>query len=171
MDENIARGAGMLSDLFVAGKRLLLCGNGGSAADAQHIAAEFSGRYLLERAPWDAIALHANTSALTALGNDYGYDDVFERQVHAHGREGDILIAISTSGNSPNIIKALQAAHANGMRTIGLTGEGGGAMAPHCDVLLAVASKHTPRIQEMHILIGHILCEIVEADVVKRTGG
>lgn len=169
LEHEILSAATMISDVFVNDGRLLLCGNGGSAADAQHIAAEFSGRYLLERTPWDAIALHTNTSAVTAVGNDYGFENIFERQVRAHGRKGDIVLGISTSGQSPNIIKAFQSAREKGLQTIGLTGEGGGAMADLCHVLLAVPSKSTPRIQEMHILIGHILCQLVEEDVVLRT--
>jgi D-sedoheptulose 7-phosphate isomerase len=148
-----------------AGGRLLFCGNGGSAADAQHLAAEFTGRFLREREPWDAIALHANTSALSAVGNDYGFDQVFAREVRAHGRKGDVLICISTSGNSPNVLAALNAARKKGMTNIGLTGKDGGKMAECCDILLAVPSRNTPRIQEMHILLGHIFCQLVEEDL------
>jgi D-sedoheptulose 7-phosphate isomerase len=144
------------------GGKVVLFGNGGSAADAQHIAAELMGRYLRERGPLQAMALHTDTSAVTAIGNDYGYDLVFERQVRAWVRKGDIAIGISTSGNSKNVILGLQKAKAQGAFTAALTGEGGGGCAKACDLLLAVPSKATPRIQESHITIGHIFCALVE---------
>ena len=143
--------------------KILFCGNGGSAADAQHIAAELSGPFYLDRAPLYAEALHVNGSYLTAVGNDYGYAHSYERMVRAAGREGDVLVAISTSGNSENIVLAARAAKERGMSVVGLTGEGGGALASLCDHLLAVPSKTTPRIQEIHILLGHLLCERTEA--------
>lgn len=147
---------------FKKDKKVLLCGNGGSAADAQHIAAELSGKFYLDREPLQAEALHVNSSFLTAVANDYSYDEIFARAVRAQGKEGDILIAISTSGNSPNVLKAIKAANDAKMITIGLTGESGGKMAGLCRYLIKVPSKDTPRIQESHILIGHIVCEIVE---------
>jgi len=165
MSEKLSQAANSAVDCLRGGGRLLFCGNGGSAADAQHLAAEFTGRFLRERDPWDAMVLHANTSALSAVGNDYGFDQVFAREVRAHGRKGDILIGISTSGNSPNILAALNDARKKGMINVGLTGEGGGKMAEVCDILLAVPSKSTPRIQEMHILIGHMFCQLVEEEM------
>lgn len=145
-----------------AGGQLLIAGNGGSAADAQHIAAELTGRFLRERQPLRALALHGNTSALTAIGNDYGYDHVFARELTAHARSGDVLLAISTSGNSPNILRAIEAARHCKVSVIGLTGESGGQMRAACDLCLCVPSKSTARIQEMHITIGHTMCELLE---------
>lgn len=150
---------------FKKDKKVLLCGNGGSAADAQHIAAEFSGKFYLDREPLFAQALHTNTSFLTAVANDYSYDEVFARMVQAMGREGDILIGISTSGNSQNIIKAIEIANSCKMITVGLTGQEGGKMKDICKYLIAVPSTDTPRVQESHILIGHIICEIVEKSI------
>lgn len=147
------------------GKKVLLCGNGGSAADAQHIAAELSGKFYLDREPLPAEALHVNPSFLTAVANDYSYEEVFARAVKAQGREGDVLIAISTSGNSPNVLKAVEAANNLKMITIGFAGESGGKMTGLCQYLIKVPSKDTPRIQESHILIGHIICEIVEKKI------
>lgn len=144
------------------GGKVLFCGNGGSAADAQHLAAELSGRFYSDRDPLFAEALHVNTSYLTAVANDYSYDEVYSRLVKAKGRPGDVLIGISTSGNSGNIIKALEVANAQQMITVGMTGETGGKMKDHCKYLINVPSKDTPRIQESHILVGHILCEITE---------
>lgn len=148
--------------VFHQGGRMLLCGNGGSAADAQHIAAELSGRFKIDREPLDAEALHVNTSYLTAVANDYGYDVVFERLVRAKGREGDILIALSTSGNSENIIRAVNAAREKNMIIVGMTGKSGGKMKDLCDYLINVSSDDTPLIQELHIMIGHLLCEQIE---------
>ncbi len=145
--------------------KVLFCGNGGSAADAQHLAAELSGRFYFDREPLFAEALHVNTSYLTAVANDYSYDEVFSRLVKAKGRKGDILIGISTSGNSMNIIKAIEVANKIGMITIGMTGETGGKMKDICKYLINVPSKDTPRIQEAHIMIGHIICEIVEKEL------
>lgn len=147
---------------LAAGGQLLIAGNGGSAADAQHIAAELTGRFLRERQPLRAIALHANSSALTAIGNDYGYEQVFARELSAHARRGDVFLAISTSGNSRNILRAIDAAHALKVIVIGLTGESGGQMAALADLCLCVPSKSTARIQEMHITIGHTMCELLE---------
>ncbi len=150
---------------FNNGKKVLLCGNGGSAADAQHIAAELSGKFYLDRDPLSAEALHTNTSFLTAGANHYSYNEVFARELNAQGKEGDVLIGISTSGNSPNIVKAIETANKNKMITIGLTGKNGGKMRGLCKYLIRVPSTDTPRIQESHILIGHIICEIVEKKI------
>jgi D-sedoheptulose 7-phosphate isomerase len=144
------------------GKKILLFGNGGSAADAQHIAAELTGRYKTERGGLPGIALTTDTSALTAIGNDYGYDRVFDRQVEALANEGDMLIGISTSGNSGNVISALQLGRERGCKTVGLSGKGGGKMNSVCDVNVVVPSDNTPRIQEMHIMIGHIICQAID---------
>jgi len=151
--------------LFKKEQKVLFCGNGGSAADAQHLATELSGRFYLERAPLFAEALHVNTSFLTAVGNDYAFDTVFARAIEAKGREGDALIAISTSGKSKNILKAIAAAKEKNMLTIGMTGEKGGKMEKLCDYIIKIPSKDTPRIQEAHILVGHIICELVEAEL------
>lgn len=151
--------------LFKKENKVLFCGNGGSAADAQHLATELSGRFYLERAPLFAEALHGNTSFLTAVGNDYAFEEIFARGVKAKGREGDALIAISTSGKSKNVIKAIQAAKELNMLTIGLTGEKGGKMEKLCDYIIKIPSKDTPRIQEAHILVGHIICELVEKEL------
>jgi D-sedoheptulose 7-phosphate isomerase len=160
--DTIVEAADLVARSMSEGHTLLVCGNGGSAADAQHIAAEFVGRYLREREPWPALALHTNTSALTAIGNDYGFDDVFARQVRAHGQAGAVLIAISTSGNSANVLRAVEAARELRMTVVGLAGGSGGALASACDVAVVVPSAETPRIQEGHILVGHILCGLVE---------
>ena len=144
------------------GGRVFFCGNGGSAADAQHLAAEFSGRYLIDRAPLDAIALHCNTSALTAIANDYDYYDIFSRQIRAHGRAGDALVAISTGGESKNIVKAVQKAREIGIHTIVFTGAAPSTLGQIAETALQVPTKEKPRVQEMHILIGHTICELVE---------
>lgn len=146
----------------LSGKKVLLFGNGGSAADAQHISAEFTGRFVKERRSLPAIALTTDSSAVTAIGNDYGYDRVFERQVEGLAVEGDVLIGISTSGNSPNVVKALIAGKAMGCKTIGLSGRDGGAMNDCCDVNIVIPSNITANIQEMHILIGHVICGAVD---------
>ena len=143
-------------------KKVLLCGNGGSAADAQHIAAELSGRFYADREPLFAEALHVNTSYLTAVANDYSYSEVFSRLVKAKGRKGDVLIGISTSGNSENVINAINEANNLGLITVGMTGESGGKLINSCKYSIKAPSNDTPRIQEAHILIGHIICEIVE---------
>jgi len=155
-------------EVFKNNKKVLLCGNGGSAADAQHIAAEFSGKFYLDREPLFAEALHTNTSFLTSVANDFSYDEVFARAVKAMGRKGDILIGISTSGNSLNVIKAIKAANKMKMMVVGLTGKTGGKMRNLCKYLIKVPSTDTPRIQESHILIGHIICEIVEEAIFGR---
>jgi D-sedoheptulose 7-phosphate isomerase len=160
--ETIEHVARISAGVFHSGGRMLLCGNGGSAADAQHIAAELSGRFKMERQPLDAEALHVNTSYLTAVSNDYGYDVVYERLIMAKGREGDVLIAISTSGNSENIIRAIDAARGKNMIVVGMTGASGGKMKEMCDYLISVPSNDTPFVQEMHILVGHVLCEMIE---------
>ncbi len=148
---------------FKADKKVLFCGNGGSASDAQHLAAEFSGRFYKDRAPLFSEALHVNTSYLTAVANDYSYNDIYARAIKAKGREGDVLIGLSTSGNSENVIEAFKEAEKRKMISIGLTGESGGKMATHSDILINVPSTDTPRIQEAHITIGHIICELVES--------
>src|SRR5262245_60686620 len=147
----------LIARSMAAGGALLVCGNGGSAADAQHIVAELTGRFFRDRKPLRALALHANTSSLTAIGNDYGYDEVFAREVAAHGRDGDVLMAISTSGNSRNVLRAIEAARDKGMVVVGLTGANGGKLRDLCDVCLHVPSDSTPRIQECHILLGHTI--------------
>ena len=152
----------LITDTLAHGNKVLLCGNGGSAADAQHIAAELTGRYKSDRRGLPAIALTTDTSALSAIANDFGYKKVFQRQVEALANEGDLLIGISTSGNSKNVNRALQSAKDLGCRTIGLSGNDGGGMSKLCDVNIIVPSSDTPRIQEMHILIGHIMCQAVD---------
>ncbi|RYY97989.1 MAG: SIS domain-containing protein [Chitinophagaceae bacterium] len=145
-----------------AGNRIYFCGNGGSAADAQHLAAEFSGRFYTDRKALPAEALHCNTSYLTAVANDYSYDVVYARLVEGIGRPGDVLVGLSTSGNSANIVRAFETARAIGIRTVGFTGQAGGLMRGFSDHLLNVPSSDTPRIQEAHILLGHIICQLVE---------
>ncbi len=142
--------------------KLLFCGNGGSAADAQHLAAEFSGRFYTDREPLDAEALHVNTSYLTAVANDYSYNEVYARIVKAKGRKGDILVGLSTSGNSGNIVEAFKVAKERGLIIVGFTGESGGKMKEFCDYLINIPSTDTPRIQECHITVGHIICQLVE---------
>jgi len=163
--QKIVDAADTISTALRGGKKLLLFGNGGSAADAQHIAAEFVGRFIPDRPALPAISLVTDTSALTALGNDYGYNAVFSRQIEALGVSGDIAIGISTSGTSPNIIAALDVAKKNGLLTIGFTGETGGKMHDRTDILFCVPSKVTPRIQETHLMLAHILCELVDRDL------
>lgn len=153
----------IIETTFRNGKKVLLCGNGGSAADAQHIAAEFTGRFKLDRPALSAEALHVNTSYLTAVGNDYGFDMVYSRLVEGLGSDGDILIALSTSGNSTNILNAVETAKLKNMITIGFTGKSGGKLNDLCDFLIKIPSINTPRIQEAHILVGHIICELVES--------
>jgi len=144
------------------GGKLLFCGNGGSAADSQHLAAEFVNRFELERPPLPALALTTDTSILTAIGNDYGFDLAFKKQVQALGQRGDMLVAISTSGNSPNVVQALKAAREKEILCVGMTGQGGGEMAQLCDILLAVPHKRTCLVQEIHITTGHMLCDLVD---------
>jgi len=157
------------ADIVIAslrsGGKVHFCGNGGSAADAQHLAAELSGRFYLDRPPLNAEALHCNTSYLTAVANDYGYEAAFARLLQGTAKEGDVLVAISTSGNSCNILKTIEMAKTMGVKVIAMTGESGGAMRDRADILLNVPSTDTPRIQECHILIGHILCELVETEM------
>jgi D-sedoheptulose 7-phosphate isomerase len=166
--QKINDAATVIATAFKNGNRLYLCGNGGSAADAQHLAAEFTGRFYSDREPLPAEALHVNTSFLTAVANDYSYDQIYERAIKAHGRKGDVLIGISTSGNSPNILLAQQEAKKRGMIVISFTGETGGKMKDSCDYLFNVPSKDTPRIQESHILIGHIVCQLVEEELFNK---
>ena len=154
-----------MTNCFENGGKVLFCGNGGSAADAQHLAAEFSGRFYYDRPPLYAEALHVNSSFVTAVANDYSYDEVYARMIRAMGRKGDILVAISTSGNSGNILRAIDAALEVGMIVVGMTGKTGGLMKDKCNFLLNPPSTDTPRVQESHIMIGHILCELVEAAV------
>lgn len=152
----------LLADTFTKGHRVYFCGNGGSAADAQHLAAEFTGRFYFDRPPLPAEALHTNTSYLTAVANDYSYDEVYARLLRGIAGKGDVLMAFSTSGNSKNIIRALEEARIIGMKTVGFTGQGGGKMKDLCDILIDVPSNDTPRIQECHIMTGHIICQFVE---------
>jgi len=155
--------ANILVEAFRQGNKVMLCGNGGSAADSQHMVAEFVNRYRMDRAALPAIALTVDTSILTAIGNDSSYDLVFSRQVEALGKPGDILAAISTSGSSPNILEALDVAHARGIKTVGFTGEKGRqTMAPKCDICLVIPSMDTPRVQEAHEFVWHALCGMVE---------
>jgi D-sedoheptulose 7-phosphate isomerase len=162
MQQNLQIVANVCANVFRDGGKVLFCGNGGSAADAQHIAAELSGRFYTDRDPLYAEALHVNSSYLTAVANDYSFDVVYSRMVKACGRKGDVLVGISTSGNSKNITNALQQAKELRMITVGMTGEGGGKMKEWCDHLLQSPSKDTPRIQETHILMGHIICQLIE---------
>lgn len=154
--------ANLITAAFKKGNRIYFCGNGGSAADAQHLAAEFSGRFYTDRKALPAEALHCNTSYLTAVANDYGYDVVFSRMIDGIGEAGDVVIGLSTSGNSINIIKAFEVAKTKGITTIAFTGASGGKMKGLCDHLINVPSGDTPRIQESHITLGHIICQLVE---------
>jgi D-sedoheptulose 7-phosphate isomerase len=162
---------GQIVDLIVGrfreGKHLYFCGNGGSAADAQHLAAEFSGRFYINRDALPSEALHCNTSYLTAVANDFSYDLVYARLIKGIGKPGDILVGMSTSGNSTNIVKAFETAREKGITTIGMTGEGGGKMKELSDLLIDIPSRNTPRIQEAHMLLGHIICQLVEAEYFK----
>lgn len=152
-------------DAYKSGNKTILAGNGGSAADAQHFAGEFVSRFYFDRPGLPSIALSTDTSVITAVGNDYGYEKVFSRQIQANGNSGDIFIAISTSGNSENILEALKESKKRGIITVGLTGEDGGKMKELCDYCVCVPSKETPRIQEAHILIEHIICSLVEEEI------
>jgi len=160
--EDVAK---VITKSYRNGKKTLWCGNGGSAADAQHLATELSGKFYIERDPLSSEALHVNTSYLTAVANDYSYDVVFSRLIKAQGKKGDVLVGISTSGNSKNVICALEEARRLGMVTIGFTGEKKGKIDKLCDYLIKIPSSQTPRIQECHILIGHAICEIVERNL------
>ena len=153
---------------FKNGNKVLFCGNGGSAADAQHLAAEFSGRFYIDRDALPAEALHCNTSYLTAVANDYSYDEIYARLLKGIGIKGDVIIGLSTSGNSKNIVRAFEVARQKEMVTIGFTGETGGSMKSLSDYLVNIPSKDTPRIQECHMLLGHIVCELVEAELFKK---
>lgn len=157
----------LISSALHSGKKIYFCGNGGSAADAQHLAAEFSGRFYRDRKALPAEALHCNTSYLTAVANDYGYDHVYERLIEGIGMPGDVLIGLSTSGNSQNILLGFQAARKKEMHTIGFTGADGGKMRSISDHLINIPSTDTPRIQESHITIGHIICQLVEENIFK----
>ena len=160
--------ANVMVDALRNGKRILWCGNGGSAADAQHLAAELSGRFYYDRPPLNSEAMHCNTSYLTAVANDYGYDLIYSRMIDGACHPGDVLVGISTSGNSKNILNAFVKAQELGVTTVALTGATGGKMKEHADYLINVPSSDTPRIQESHIMIGHIICEIVEATIFPR---
>ncbi|MFL6374781.1 MAG: D-sedoheptulose 7-phosphate isomerase, partial [Pyrinomonadaceae bacterium] len=168
-DEQVRTCVDILLETFRSGNKVLICGNGGSAADAQHIAAEFVGRYENERRALPAIALTTDTSALTALANDYDFERIFARQVEALANAGDCLIAISTSGNSPNVIAAVMKAREKGCKVVGMTGSGGKKLAGLCDACIIVPSPRTARVQEAHITVAHIWCEIVEADLATST--
>lgn len=157
--------ANAITSCYKNGGKVLFCGNGGSAADAQHLAAELSGRFYFDRPPLDAEALHVNSSYVTAVANDYSYDEIYSRYVNGVGKKGDVLIGISTSGNSENILRALKVAKSKGMVTVAMTGKSGGKMKDVVDYLLNVPSTDTPRIQEAHILLGHIFCQIVEENL------
>lgn len=163
LDTTITDAGDVLAALLGAGGKLLFCGNGGSAADCQHLAAELTGRFMKDRRPLAGLALSTDSSALTCIGNDYSFDDVFARQVHALGRPGDALLAISTSGQSPNVIKAVQAAREIGIYTVGLLGRDGGPLRSLCDAAIVVPGQVTARIQEAHLLIGHTLCGLIES--------
>jgi D-sedoheptulose 7-phosphate isomerase len=165
----VAQISRIMVDALSQGNKILLFGNGGSAADAQHIAAEFVGRFAFDRPALPALALSVNTSCVTALGNDYGFEVVFSRQIEALGRKGDVAIGISTSGNSPNVLKGLLAAKASGIHAIALTGDTGGKLKDIADHCLCAPSNETPRIQECHILLGHIISELVEQAIFDET--
>lgn len=162
---NIEKAAQIIVDCYRNKGKVLFCGNGGSAADAQHLAAELSGRFYYDRPALEAEALHVNTSYLTAVGNDYSFDQIYSRILSASGKTGDVLVGISTSGNSKNVLEAQKVAKQKGMKIISLTGESGGEMKDLTDCLINVPSKLTPRIQESHILLGHIICQIVEEEL------
>lgn len=165
---NIEKASQIIIDCYRNGGKVLFCGNGGSAADAQHLAAELSGRFYYDRPALEAEALHVNTSYLTAVGNDYSFDLIYSRILSASGKAGDVLVGISTSGNSKNVLEAQKVAKQKGMKIISLTGESGGEMKNTADCLINVPSKLTPRIQESHIMIGHIICQMVEENLFPR---
>jgi len=173
-DAGLLEAARKIAEIIIealgAGRKLLIAGNGGSAADAQHIAAEIVGRYKQDRPAYAAIALTADTSALTAIGNDYGFEQIFARQVEGLGRNGDVLLALSTSGRSPNILAALKTARRHGLRTIGFTGAKGTAMAASCDHLLVAPSDDTPIIQQIHLAIAHGICDAIEQALTREAG-
>ena len=165
--ERIQQAADLMVESLRQGGKIHFCGNGGSAADAQHLAAELSGRFYFDRPPLNAEALHCNTSYLTAVGNDYGYDLIFSRLLRGTAKADDVVVGISTSGNSKNILNAFEVAKEMGVKIIAMTGEAGGKMKDYADVLLNAPSTDTPRIQESHIMIGHIVCELVETEMFK----
>ena len=165
LQENIEKIVKKSIAAFKSDKKMLLCGNGGSASDAQHIAAELSGRFYSDRPPLYAEALHVNSSYITAVANDYGYESTYARMVEAAGREGDVFIGISTSGNSPNVVNAMKKAKEIGMLTVGFIGKDAGKMKEICDIMICIPSKDTPRIQEAHILVGHIICQLIEEEM------
>jgi len=169
MIERIEKLAEVCTIAFRNGNKVLFCGNGGSAADAQHLAAEFSGRFYYDRPPLPSEALHVNTSYLTAVANDYSYDEVYSRIVRGSGKPGDVLIGLSTSGNSRNVLRAFETAGELGMVTAAFTGQTGGQMKEIADILINIPSSDTPRIQESHIMIGHIVCELVEAELFPKS--
>ena len=171
LSQRIAQAASLCVDALRAGGKILFCGNGGSAADAQHWAGELVSRFYYDRPGLPAIALTTDSSILTAIGNDYGYDYTFARQVEALGRAGDVLVAISTSGNSPNVLRAADAAKARGMQVIAFTGRGGGKLAPQADLCFRMPSDETPRIQEGHEFVGHLLCALIESEMHPRDAG
>ena len=162
MGDEIAEAGDVIAAALRAGNTIYFCGNGGSAADAQHLAAELSGKFLKDRRPLPGISLTTNSSALTAIGNDFGYDQIFSRQLEGSGKSGDVLVALSTSGNSANVVKAAESAHKLGIKVIALTGMRDSILSTQSDICLKMPSAATPRIQEMHILTGHILCELAE---------
>ena len=166
----IEQAAEQLSRAMAAGDKIVFCGNGGSAADCQHLAAELVGRFLVDRDPLPALSLTVDTSALTAIGNDYGFKDVFSRQLRAVGRRGDVLVALSTSGNSENVLEAARAAKTMGIGVVGLAGRSGGRLKGLCDVCVCVPSEETNHIQEMHIAVGHYLCGVIEQRASTRGG-
>jgi D-sedoheptulose 7-phosphate isomerase len=161
----IVEAAVLIARCLQSGNKLLLFGNGGSAADAQHLAAEFVGRFVRERAGFPAIALTTDSSILTAVGNDYGFEQIFARQIQALGRPGDVVVAISTSGNSANVLEGIKEARKRNLKTVGLSGKDGGSLAQQADVAITIPSTSTARIQECHIAIGHLFCELVEAEL------
>ena len=165
--ETIEKVATLLTTALKGGKKVLFCGNGGSAADAQHLACELSGRFYLDREPLYAEALHVNSSAMTSIANDYSFAEVYARLLKSKGREGDILIAMSTSGNSPNILRAIEEAKKRSIHVVGMTNATGGKMGKHCDYLLRMPTLDTPRCQEAHMMVGHLLCEMVETAIFK----
>lgn len=162
---NIEKIIAISVEAFKADKKMLFCGNGGSASDAQHLAAELSGRFNINRPPLYAEALHVNSSYITAVANDFGYEETYSRMVEACGRKGDILLGISTSGDSPNVVRALNKANQIGLKTIGFTGISGGEMNNICDIMIKAPTNQTARIQEVHILVGHIICQLIESEM------
>lgn len=167
--ERIEQVVKLIATAFREGRKVLLFGNGGSATDAAHIAAEFVGRYHRDRVPLPAIALATDIAAITCIANDYGYEELFARQIRAHGQKGDVAIAISTSGNSPNVLKGVEAARVIGLKTIAWTGDSGGKLAGMVDHPFVVPSKVTARIQESHLTLGHVLCELIEGQLLGKT--